>query len=591
MDDIDGILDAFEERWRQNPPPPFDEIENLIPQNGAQVETLTELLKIDLEYRCRCGDELPELQAYFQRFQRYELSRETRIDLVVEHYRVRSRWGDRPKHDDVLADFPDYAAELPLLLLAVDQELEREDSTGTHYDPPYLDTPTLTAENLPGTEHDTVADVSGVAGSHSHFLASIEPFRDLPADTVSAIAQEMEPCEFQQGDLLVRQGDAATRLLVVLQGSTEVLLKDGTGANQSIDQSGRGAVFGEMSLMTGKTAAADVVALSDVSALEISLEQFKRLLQDHPPVGVAFAQLIAQRLGRGEVDVFYDKTIHNFRVKRRLGRGAMGVVYEAEELSTGRRVALKMMKHRLAYDQRSVKRFHQEAEIVARLRSPNIVDVYDSFAAYSTFFMVMELCEGASLAQLIRTHVMLPEDQIRAIAGQLAAALQHAHAHDVVHRDLKPANVLLQRDGVVKLSDFGLAKSFLLQEDSNLTSTGEILGTPCYMPPEQLIGSPVDHRADYYGLGCVVFELLMGKPLFRENDVMKLLQLQMQWDLDKALAEFTHFKPPAIRKVSDELRDLLARTLAFEADDRQVNLADIATWAAPLSKEFAELPK
>jgi len=592
VDNIDGILDQFEEHWRRNPPPTFDDIESLIPADGRRAEALAELLKIDLEYRCRQNGEMPGLPEYFQRFHSYKLSPEAILDLVVEDYRVRRRWGDHPTHQSCIMAFPEYATELPLLLLAVDQELERENNVGTHYDPQQTSSvaATLAPEAINGLQSDTVADIgSATMAGHALFLSSAEPFRDLPPNTITAIAKEMLPCEFQQGDYLLKQGDAAKRLLVVLDGRAEVLLQDDRGGNKSIDLSGSGAVFGEMSLMTGKPAAADVVALSSIRALELPLEQFRTLLQDHPPVGVAFAHLIAQRLGRGEVDVFYDKTINNFRVKRRLGRGAMGVVYEAEELGTGRRVALKMMKHRLAYDQRSVKRFHQEAEIVAQLRSPNIVDVYDSFAAYSTFFMVMELCEGASLAQLIRTRVMLPEQEIRAITGQLAAALLHAHAHEVVHRDLKPANVLLQHDGVIKLSDFGLAKSFLLQEESNLTSTGEILGTPCYMPPEQLIGSPVDHRADYYGLGCVVFELLMGKPLFRENDVMKLLQLQMQWSLDEALSEFAQFKPPVVREISSELRELLEHALAFEAADRNINLAEIASWAAPLSPGFTDL--
>jgi serine/threonine-protein kinase len=197
--------------------------------------------------------------------------------------------------------------------------------------------------------------------------------------------------------------------------------------------------------------------------------------------------------------------------------------------------------------------------------------------------MVMELCEGSTLARLSDRCPPLEEGQVFAIVGQLAAALHHAHSAGVLHRDLKPGNVLLTWDGTLKLSDFGLARSFL---STGLTVHGEILGTPRYMPPEQLIGTSVDERADLYALGCIAYELFVGEPPFTEPDVAKLLAMQLNWSLDAALEAARTRKPAAFRDPSPDLRRLLEQTLATDRTKRTLNLEETARLARPIDVDL-----
>lgn len=210
-----------------------------------------------------------------------------------------------------------------------------------------------------------------------------------------------------------------------------------------------------------------------------------------------------------------------FRIVREIGRGGMGIVYEAEQTSLGRRVALKVLPPALQVDGRVLARFRREAEAAGRLRHPNVVPVYVFGEAAGTPFLAMELVEGQSLAQTIaerkaaleRGEGASPADReahrrlAAEVIARVADALDYAHGRGILHRDVKPGNILVEKDGTPRLTDFGLALDL---DAASLTLAGEVFGSPLYMSPEQAFRreSPVDARSDVYSLAVTLYELL-----------------------------------------------------------------------------------
>ena len=192
-----------------------------------------------------------------------------------------------------------------------------------------------------------------------------------------------------------------------------------------------------------------------------------------------------------------------------LGRGGMGVVYKARQKSLNRLVALKLLAPERAHDAEFAKRFTHEAHALAALNHPHIVTVYDFGRAGGFYFLLMEFIDGVNLRQAMGAKRFTPE-QALAVVPPICEALQFAHEHGIVHRDIKPENLLLDKEGRVKIADFGIAK--MLGEDTS-TGVGESqpAGTPQYMAPEQKEHQRTDHRADIYSLGVVLYEMLTGE--------------------------------------------------------------------------------
>jgi serine/threonine protein kinase len=210
-------------------------------------------------------------------------------------------------------------------------------------------------------------------------------------------------------------------------------------------------------------------------------------------------------------------TLGEFRIIRELGRGGMGVVYEAEQSSLRRHVALKVLRFGVVADQDAMNRFRREAETVARLHHTNIVPIFAVGCEHGVHYYAMQFIEGRSLADVLaesqRTGTPLSFDEVAHWGLEAAEALAHAHQRGVIHRDIKPSNLLLDADGVVWLTDFGLAKRM---DEATLTVHGTLMGTPRYMSPEQAasLRQPVDRRTDLYSLGASLYELATGKPVF-----------------------------------------------------------------------------
>jgi urea transport system substrate-binding protein len=207
-------------------------------------------------------------------------------------------------------------------------------------------------------------------------------------------------------------------------------------------------------------------------------------------------------------DPLIGKKVGNHQISSVLGRGGMGVVYEATDSVLSRKVAIKMLPEALADDPTAEARFLQEARAVARLNHPNVVSIYEVGQHGSGRYLVLELVDGLSMADAIRGGPMHWREATEVIA-QACRGLAAAHNSGLLHRDIKPANLLRGADGVVKIADFGLAKN-LQGVNATLTTTGHVVGTPCFMSPEQCQSNPLDSRSDIYSLGATYYALLTG---------------------------------------------------------------------------------
>ena len=253
-----------------------------------------------------------------------------------------------------------------------------------------------------------------------------------------------------------------------------------------------------------------------------------------------------------------------YEVLAELGDGAMGRVYKAWDPVVTRAVAIKTIKtERLPKAQSAeyLERFRREAQAAGGLNHPNIVNIFD----IGDDHIVMECIEGQNLQDRIRQEGRLSPDAVSALLGPIAEALDHAHAAGIIHRDIKPANIMIQADGQPKLTDFGVARV----ADSAMTATGEILGSPTYMSPEQVAGLEVTPRSDVYSLAVVAYEALTGQPPFQGKTITAVISRVM------------HEKPPPPRRWNAELPtrydDVFARALAKEPAERFATASELVS--------------
>jgi serine/threonine protein kinase len=309
------------------------------------------------------------------------------------------------------------------------------------------------------------------------------------------------------------------------------------------------------------------MAVTPVRALVLPVADFHRLARNEPSLAAVLSRLTARRLGEDTHDALSGKIFHGHTIRQRLGRGGMAVVYEADEAATGRRVALKMMSHRFIFREEAKQRFQREADLIESFDHENIAKMFGRFEAFHTFFIVMEFCDGASLDQILGGLGRLAIPDARRILGQLAAALDYAHGHRVVHRDLKPSNVMVNRDGVVKLMDFGLAQP--LSESG--PASRRIAGTPPYMAPEQLTGGPLGTATDVFALGGMAWELLTGTTPFQSVDFEGLRREHQAWALPPLVSILPGVDPDLVRFVE--------ACLVREPERRLADLSEVASWA------------
>lgn len=234
-------------------------------------------------------------------------------------------------------------------------------------------------------------------------------------------------------------------------------------------------------------------------------------------------------------------TVSHYQILDRLGGGGMGVVYKALDLKLGRLVALKFLASQRGASEEQKRRFLREAKAASVLDHPNVCTLYEVGEEDGAPFLVMAFCEGETVHDRLRGGPLPVEDAV-AVALQVAAGLAAAHERGIVHRDVKPANVIVGAGGQVKLVDFGVAK---LTDQSQLTRTGSVVGTPVYMSPEQFLGAPAGPGADIWALGCLLYEMLTGRAPFEERGEKETVRAILERD-PKPLKDLQPAVPPAL---------------------------------------------
>ena len=268
----------------------------------------------------------------------------------------------------------------------------------------------------------------------------------------------------------------------------------------------------------------------------------------------------------GGPDLIGKVVMDRYLIEAELGSGASGTVYRGRHVKLRRNVAIKVLHEGLAGDRTMLARFRREAEAAARLRHPNVIGVLDvGETPDGQQLMVMDLVEGQSLGDLMQAR--LSRDRIIHLVRQILAGLDHAHSAGLVHRDLKPDNVIVERDHhgqeVPRIVDFGIAalRSDETAGGGRLTEQGALLGTPIYMAPEQARGDRVDHRADLFALGVILFEMLSGTTPF-DGRALEIVIANMHEDIPPIAQRAPHANP-------DPILELFMRRLAARDPERR----------------------
>jgi serine/threonine-protein kinase len=275
------------------------------------------------------------------------------------------------------------------------------------------------------------------------------------------------------------------------------------------------------------------------------------------------------------------RSIGRYRVEGLLGTGAMGEVYRAHDPAIDRMVAIKVVRPELVAGSggaQLLERFRREARAAGHRFHPNIVAIWDFGDDNGMPFLVMELVEGRSLDQVIKASGSLEPLRGVAIIRQVLSALGFAHENGIVHRDIKPSNIMVLQDDRVKVADFGIARI----EASEFTIVGDLLGTPAYMAPEQLSGSPIDHRTDLFAAGIILFEMLTGVKPFRGKSVTEIMSL-----MEKRGPEDIRALNPS---VPEALKHVIIRSVSFDPAQRYTDAAAFSKALAEASPQMTAEP-
>jgi serine/threonine-protein kinase len=322
-----------------------------------------------------------------------------------------------------------------------------------------------------------------------------------------------------------------------------------------------------------------------ISELETQLKSGKRIRL----IDVLFRKGILKKSQIKAVINAYEQTnkvqhlnnaITNFKFIKDVGHGTAGTVYLAEQLSIGRRVAIKILDEELAANPGFIRNFQREAKSAAKLNHPNVIQAIDVGESEGFHYFVMEYVDGESLATILKRERRLDESRVAHIGYQIASALQHAAKHNLIHRDVKPANIMLNAQGQAKLCDLGLARTIMSE---HTTRSGSSAGTPAYMSPEQAMGrGDLDIRTDIFSLGTSLYHLLTGTIPFKANNLPDLLDHIVNKDVDFP-SDLTH-------GISSETEEVILKMMSKKRENRPETADELAEMFKILTDELPPAP-
>ena len=352
----------------------------------------------------------------------------------------------------------------------------------------------------------------------ARFFTSIDLLAHLDEDIGDSLSERVSLETFDEGQLLIRHGNTGGQIFFIYQGKVEVRIPDVHGEIRKRVLLSEGDVVGEISLLIDSSYGADIVAMTSVTVYCLDKINFMQMVEQHVGFAETMSDLMASRMAQnGGIN-----RVGKYQLLGKIGEGSMATVFRALDMDLNREVALKMLKYKLARSRGFLDYFENEAQTIASLNHPNIVDVYDIIDDFSTRFIVMELLHGGDLEQHLRRDGAFDLDECRDILRQAASALEYAHGlgkSSVLHRDIKPSNIVIDRRGHVKLTDFGIAA---LPKDIGVGITG----SPAYVAPEIVEGKPFDGRADIYSFGVTAFKLLTNSLPFSAASIDELKRIK-----------------------------------------------------------------
>ncbi len=399
-------------------------------------------------------------------------------------------------------------------------------------------------------------------------LSGVQILQDLEFEALKDIAQRIRFQSFSEGETLIRRGEQGDRLYIVFDGRVEVRVPNIVSGSDRCIQLGKGAVLGEISMLTHQPYSAEVIALRDTGTFYLDRTQFNELVAQYASFAENMTQLMGERLAHDEE---FSRVGH-YSLQRKLGEGNTSIVFDAFDPTLNRHVAVKMLKYELSHNKAFIKRFEREARTIASLSHPNILQVHAIIDEYSTRFMVMEKLHGWDLDYIIKEKGPLSVAHTRGVLYQVATALAYAHTYGeqgVIHRDIKPSNIFIDEGGNVKLTDFGVSCP-------PLRDMHYIVGTPLYLAPEIIKMETVDGRADIYALGVTAFYMLTGRHPFVATTVEKVLKRHL------------NDAPPDVRSIrpdiDDDMADFIQRAMEKDPEKRISNWNMIRVLLKPGSK-------
>ena len=400
------------------------------------------------------------------------------------------------------------------------------------------------------------------------FFSSTKLLRFIPRNAVCPLLNRLTYKHLKAGEKLMSQGEAGDSCFIIQSGLCVASVRK-NGEQHTVARLKDGDIVGEMAIVTGEPRNASVDAETDMELWCLTRSQFDDISKEYPELRIFLTELVANRFETSKVTAH--RTINKYIITDIIGRGGYNIVYKGVHADLNMPVAIKMMKHDLAMNPDFLDSFWNEAKIIASFNHNNIVRVYDIEKLYRTVFIIMELLEGEDLDEMLARFKTIPLPQAVDYLAQICSGLSYAHQRGIVHQDIKPGNIFVQRDGQVKILDFGLACP---------TGTADkvLAGTVFYMAPEQIKGEAVDQRTDIYSLGITAYEIVTGQRPYPEDDCMDLRDIHINQDI-----------PDPERIVADlpkMLREFIITACNRDPDKRYQNADQTLEALQPLVNEF-----